>query len=205
MRETERRSWGEASLIRGSGPLWQEATRSRFLDGLAEGSLPESAFHGWLSQDYLFAKGLTTFQAIVLSKAPRDCHNRLISGLTALDSEMDWFERQSRQRGIELDAPPHPICRSYIDFLVRSAYGEPYPVLLAILFGVEVSYLGAWSALEAKGPYAEFIERWSNPAFVEYVSALGALAERYPHEGAQRAFDAVLQHERDFWKMTWES
>ncbi len=204
MQKTVKRSWDDSYLIRAAGALWQEATRSPFLDALAEGSLAENAFHCWLSQDYLFAKGLTTFQAILLSKAPRDCHKPLISGLIALDSEMDWFETHSRHRKIELDVLPHPTCRSYIDFLVRSAYGEPYPVLLAILFGVEVSYLAAWSGLEAKGPYAEFIERWSNPAFAEYVSALGALSARYPHEGAQRAFDSVLRHERDFWKMTWE-
>ncbi len=80
--------WAEASLIRGAGPLWQEATCSPFLNSLADGSLPAKAFQRWLSQDYLFAKGLTTFQAILVSKAPRDCHRPLISGLAALDGEM---------------------------------------------------------------------------------------------------------------------
>ncbi len=201
----ERHMWAEASLIRGAGPLWQEATRSPFLNSLADGSLPAKAFQRWLSQDYLFAKGLTTFQAILVSKAPRDCHRPLISGLAALDGEMEWFEAHARRLQIGLDVPPHPICRRYIDFLIQCGYGEPYPVLLAVLFGVEVSYLAAWSTLPREGPYAEFIERWSSAAFIDYVSALRVLAERYPHEEAQRVFDAVLRHERDFWKMAWES
>jgi len=77
-------------------------------------------------------------------------------------------------------------------------------VLLAILFGVENSYLAAWSALPPSGPYAEFIERWSSPDFAAYVAALGELVERQPHEAAQECFNRVLMHEREFWKMSWE-
>ena len=193
-----------AALIRNAGALWDEATRSPFLDAIAGGTLPQEAFRRWLSQDYLFAKGLTGYQAIVLAKAPRECHKPLISGLAALDSEMDWFEAHAERLQVKLDMAPHPTCRLYIDFLMRAAYTQPYPVLLAILFGVEVSYLAAWSALDPKGPYAEFIARWSSDAFAAYVASLRALAERYPHEAAQENFNTVLVHERDFWKMSWE-
>ena len=140
-----------AALIRNAGALWDEATRSPFLDAIAGGTLPQEAFRRWLSQDYLFAKGLTGYQAIVLAKAPRECHKPLISGLAALDSEMDWFEAHAERLQVKLDIAPHPTCRLYIDFLMRAAYTQPYPVLLAILFGVEVSYLAAWSALEHEG------------------------------------------------------
>ena len=61
---------------------------------------------------------------------------------------------------------------------------------------------GRLEALEPAGPYAEFIERWSSPAFADYVAALRGLAERYPHEAAQEFFNQVLQHERDFWQMS---
>ncbi|MBI3666255.1 MAG: TenA family transcriptional regulator [Acidobacteria bacterium] len=194
----------EVPLIREAGPLWEEATHSPFLDAAAAGSLPPEAFRRWLSQDYLFAKGLTAFQAIVLAKAPRECHRALISGLTALNTEMEWFEAHAARLALELEIPPHPVCRGYTDFLMRCAYTQPYPVLLVVLFGVEVSYLVAWSALEAKGAYAEFIERWSSAAFADYVATLRALAERYPHEAAQAHFNRVLEQERDFWRMAWE-
>ena len=106
MRKTVKSSWDDSNLIRQAGTLWQEATLSPFLDALAEGSLPENIFYRWLSQDFLFAKGLTTFQGILLSKAPRDCHKPLISGLSALDRKMDWFETHSRDRKIKLDELP---------------------------------------------------------------------------------------------------
>ena len=43
------------SLVRNAGPLWDEATRSPFLDALATGRLAADAFRRWLAQDYLFA------------------------------------------------------------------------------------------------------------------------------------------------------
>ncbi len=190
-------------LIRAAGELWEQATRSPFLEAAAAGTLPEEAFGRWLAQDYLFAKGLMAYQATVLAKAPRDCHHPLVSGLTALDGELSWFEAHAAGLGIELGGAPHPTCRAYIDFLLRAAASRPYPVLLAILFGVEVSYLAAWSALEASGPYAEFIARWSSEEFGEYVASLGTLAERYPHDDSQEQFNRTLEHERDFWRMVW--
>lgn len=194
----------DSDLIRNAGALWREATRSPFLDAVAAGTLPREALARWLSQDYLFAKTLLGFQAIVLAKARRDCHGTLIQGLVALDSELAWFEQHAARLEVDLEVKPHPVCQGYCDLLMRAAYSHPLGVLLAMLYGVEVSYLAAWSALEPQGPYAEFIERWSNPAFAAYVDSLRQLAERYPHEGAQAQFNRVLQAERDFWRMSWE-
>jgi thiaminase/transcriptional activator TenA len=73
-----------------------------------------------------------------------------------------------------------------------------------MLFGVEASYFAAWSAFAPAGLYAEFIARWSSVNFTAYVEALGGLANRYPHEGAQKCFNEVLAHEREFWQMSWQ-
>jgi formylaminopyrimidine deformylase / aminopyrimidine aminohydrolase len=191
-------------LVRNAGPLWDEATRSPFLDALAAGTLPEDALRRWLAQDYLFAKDLVAFQAILLAKAPRDCHQPLIEGLAALDKELGWFESHATRLHVDLDIAPQATCRSYTDFLIRYAYTRQYPVLLSMLLGVEASYLAAWSALPPSGPYAEFILRWSSADFAAYVVLLGALADRHPHEAAQEHFNEVLVHEREFWRMSWE-
>ena len=192
------------ALIRTAGPLWEEATHARFLDALAAGSLAEDAFRRWLAQDYLFTKGLLPFQAVSLSKAPRDCHNPLIGGLVSIDKEMAWFESHAARLKVDLDIARHATCQRYTDFLTRCAYTEPYPVLLAILFAVEASYLDAWSALQAAGASAEFIERWSSPDFARYVTVLGGLTVRHSHPLAQEYFNEVLVHERAFWMMAWE-
>jgi len=139
-----------------------------------------------------------------VSKTPRPAQQVLISGLSTLDVEMDWFEKHAGERQLDLNAPTHPTCRRYTDYFIASAYSQPFEVLLAITYGVEVSYLCAWSALEASGPYAEFIERWSNAQFVDYVGQLLNSCRRHPHDGQQRAFNEVLGHEREFWQMTWQ-
>ncbi|UUZ63803.1 hypothetical protein LP414_33470 [Polaromonas sp. P1(28)-13] len=41
------------------------------------------------------------------------------------------------------------VCRRYGDFLIQAAYSDPYPVLLAMLFGVEASYLEPAAAQRA--------------------------------------------------------
>ena len=194
----------ESSLIAAAGDLWPQATRAAFLDAIAEGQLPEEAFRRWLAQDYLFAKGLTSFQAVAAAKTPRGSQSLLIQGLVAMDHEMDWFEANAAKMRIDLSVEPHRVCRRYVDYLIAASYAQQFEVLLAILFGVEASYPVAWSRLKPEGPYAQFIERWSSQHFVEYVQGLRDLAERHPHPRQQDDFNEVLRHERDFWSMTWE-
>jgi thiaminase/transcriptional activator TenA len=194
----------DSVLVQGAGGLWQQATTAKFLDAISDGTLPKEAFNRWLVQDYHFADGLTVFQALAVAKAPRQFRRPLVAGLNALEAELEWFEAQARVRGLDLGAPMNEVCRRYTNFLVRVAYSEPVPVLLATLFGVEASYLAAWSSLEPTGPYAEFIERWSNAGFQEYVKSLRVLTESNLHAENQRHFNEVLVHERDFWRMTRE-
>src|SRR5262249_47873112 len=171
----------------------------------ARAPLPGGASHRGPAQDYFFAKDLPAFQAIPLPKAPRACHRALVGGLGALDQELEWFESHAGRLHVDLDVPPHPTCRRYTDFLLRCGYTEVYPVLIAMLFGVEASYLAAWGAFAPVGPYAEFIARWSSADFAAYLETLGGLADRHPHEAAQRYFNEVLVHEREFWKMPWQA
>ena len=194
----------QSRLILGSGSLWDLATCARFLDAVGDGTVPDEAFRRWLVQDYLFVCGFADFAALTASKTPRPGQRVVISGLAALNDELDWFEEHARSRGLDLGVDPLPVCRRYVDFLIASAYRHSSPVLLAIFYAVEVAYTVAWGRLAPTGPYAEFIERWTNPQFQEYVAALMGLAERETHPDQQAAFNEVLRHEHDFWRMTWE-
>ena len=147
------REFEESPLVVGAGGLWREATEAEFLSAIHDGNLPREAFQRWLVQDYSFAKGLATFQAIAVAKTPRSAQKVLIGGLSALDAELEWLEQNAQRQALDLDAALHPTCRRYIDCLIASAYTQPFEVLLAVLYGVEASYLCAWSSLEASGPY----------------------------------------------------
>jgi len=193
-----------SALAVGAGERWKRGTRARFLDAVGGGTLPEESFSRWLAQDHRFVEGLVRFVALTVARAPGGARSVLVRGLGALDAELDWFAAHARERGLDLDVPPHPICRRYTDFLIAAAYSRPPEVLLAILYGVEAAYAVAWGRLEPAGPYAEFIERWTHPDFRVYVDELRILADTHPHPGQQDHFDRVLRHEEAFWRMTWE-
>jgi thiaminase/transcriptional activator TenA len=196
--------FGSSRLALGAGDLWEAATRASFLDAIGDGTLPQEAFDRWLVQDYIFVRGFTSFVALTAAKAPRPEQSLVIGGLSALDEELAWFERQADERGLDLSAEPHPVCWRYMDYLIEAGYAQSFEVLLAIFYGVEVAYTVAWSRLESTGPYADFIDRWTNPAFVEYVKKLREAAESHAHPGQQEEFNRVMGHEREFWRMTWE-
>ena len=198
------REFTESRLASGAGELWEQGTRAAFLDAVGDGSLPEDAFDRWLVQDYLFVKGFTDFAALTAAKTPRPAQSVLIAGLSGLDDELDWFEAHAWARSLDRGVELHPACQRYVDFLISAAYSEPFPVLLAIFYGVEVAYTVAWGRLEARGPYAEFIERWTHEDFKAYVRYLLRLADEHPHPEQQARFNEVMRHERDFWRMTWE-
>ncbi len=195
----------ESRLALGSGELWDLGTYAEFLDAIGDGSLPEDAFHRWLVQDYLFVKGFAAFASLTVAKTPRPAQSLLIAGLSALDDELDWFEAYAEAKSLDLGAEFHPACQRYVDFLIAAGFSQPFQVLLAILYGVEVAYTVAWGRLEAQGPYAEFISRWTHEDFQTYVRALLRIADEHLHPGQQEMFDQVMRHERDFWQMTWES
>lgn len=197
-------TFDESRLARGAGRLWEEGTRASFLDAVGKGSLPEEAFSRWLVQDYLFVRDLARFVAHTAAATPRPAQSVVIAGLSALDDELGWFEDHSARRGLALDVPAHTTCRRYTDFLLAAAYTRPFEVLLAILYGVEVAYTVAWGRLEAEGPYAEFIDRWTHAGFQAYVHKLREIADEHHHPGQQEAFNEVMRHEREFWRMTWE-
>ena len=96
-------------LVAGAGTLWPEATRAEFLWAIRDSSLPREVFNQWLVQDYLFAQGATSFLAIAVAKTPRPAQKVLLSGLTALDKELGWFEENAQKRALDLKAssPPH--------------------------------------------------------------------------------------------------
>jgi formylaminopyrimidine deformylase / aminopyrimidine aminohydrolase len=56
-----------------------------------------------------------SYQATLLTKAPRDAHNALVAGLAALDSELAWFEGHASRLQVDLAVTPHPVCRRYAD------------------------------------------------------------------------------------------
>jgi len=191
----------DSNLIRQAGQLWERATHSPFLEGIRDGTLPKEAFHRWLIQDYHFVKAFLRFLGALLLRSDRPQQPLLVEGIVALDHELAWFEKQVQARGLDLKSPVHPFCQRYNDFMLRAVHEESLSGLYAMLYSLEACYLAAWSSLKPEGPYQEFVERWSDPRFRDYVIKLRSLAENQTDAPSQGLVDQCLRYEEDFWTM----
>ncbi|MDR7417013.1 MAG: TenA family transcriptional regulator [Armatimonadota bacterium] len=198
-------------LVGALAERWQRATRHPFLAVVRDGTLPPQAFATWLVQDYHFVRGLLPFQARLLALAPRRDQKVLARGTLSLVEELGWFEDQAARRHLDLQAPVHPVCRNYVNFLWALSFG-PYAAQLVALWALERIYFEAWShAKPGVEPYREFVERWTHPGFEEYVGELEAAADRAlaeatekEREAARGALGETVEHEIRFWELSWE-
>jgi thiaminase/transcriptional activator TenA len=141
---------------------------------------------------------LLTFQARLLARAPRAAQSVLAGGCSALVAELDWFEVQATQRGIDLKQDPLHQTVAYRALLQRLD-AEGFDAAVTALWVLERVYLLAWSAAASpSSPFTEFVEHWTAPAFAEYVDKLGELADV---SGRDQLVGAVLSHEIAFWDM----
>lgn len=181
---------------------WRNATHHPFLEAIRDGSLPQAAFRTWLQQDYLFVADLLHFQARLLSLAPRAGQRALTAGLTALESELGWFENQAEPLQLRLDVKRHAVTEAYRQRLL--SYADDLVSGITALWTGERAYLESWSGVAPGAPaYREFVEHWTHPDFGAYVRDLETLVDA---SGADReAFLAICGLERDFWEMAWNS
>ncbi|MGP4058406.1 TenA family transcriptional regulator [Mycobacterium sp. 4D054] len=178
--------------------LWATATRHRFLADVREGTITDADFDRWLVQDAVFVADLLTFQARLLARAPRPAQTTLAGGCAALVSELDWFDWQAAQRGIDTDQPALPATLKYRELLQRLDTA-PYEAAITALWVIEKVYLLAWAtAASDSSPYREFVEHWTAPGFADYVRALEGLATPAGHDDV---IAEVLSHEVAFWDM----
>lgn len=197
-----------AQLLTKHADAWYSATHHTFLEKVKDGTLPEEAFSTWLGQDYYFASSLIDSQCLMLLYSPRSDQSLLIGGLFALESELSWFEENATIFNIDLTLPVLPTARKYKDFLLALQY-KPYVVQITSLWALELAYFDSWStALPGEPKYKEFIDRWTNDAFKEYVDGLESAvdnalstASKKERALAEVYFLWVVQYEKDFWDM----
>jgi thiaminase/transcriptional activator TenA len=201
---------GPDQLVSRHAGAWSAATRHPFLDGVRDGSLPDTAFRAWLCQDHLFVADLLAFQARLLAVAPRVDQRLLAGGLVALEAELSWFEAEAAANGWPLVGPRHPTTEAYRSHLELLLTGR-YAAALTALWALERAYLEGWSgARPGAASYAKYVAHWTNAEFAAYVARLEAAAGAALDSGGveaaecERAFLLTAGLERDFWAMAWK-
>ena len=188
-----------SKLLQRHAQAWRGATDHPFLDGVRDGDLPEGAFAAWLQQDHLFVSDLLGFQARLLAGAPRSAQKVLAAGLVALEAELTWFEENAVRDRLVLGATRRFATEAYRTELDR-LLTEPFEVGITGLWALELAYLEAWRAAAPGAPeYREYVEHWTVPEFVDYVTSLEVHLS--DSAAAEAAWLRIVHLERAFWDM----
>ncbi|KAI9216850.1 hypothetical protein BC828DRAFT_392599 [Blastocladiella britannica] len=220
---------------------WADLPKHAFLERMRAGTLDPAAFTRWLAQDYLFVVDFTKLMAHLFSLAPRRDHAMLLAGFGAIADELQWFESHLTSRGHPLPSPTHTslattpgalnpaalpgdACVAFCNWMVArndaastaADVRSAYRMLLVAFWAMEHAYNIAWGSLKhqsgVSAAYAEYVDRWTNPAFSAYVDDLRAAVDREFAEAgvtpgsdewvaAHQVVADVVRLERDFWSM----
>lgn len=190
---------------------WHEATVHPFLTQCKTGEIQPHQFNTWLVQDYLFVVEFTRMASRMLAIAPVEHFDTLLSGLSAIKNELNWFRDKAAERQLDLTALPQTTCIGYCDFM-KGLGAYPYAVQATAFWAIEAAYNQGWQLPGAMpAPYTEFADRWGNPGFTDYVTVLAQqadealrLASNDVHQQAEQVFMDVAQWEQKFWQMAFE-
>jgi len=200
------------NLLSAHPDAWYAATIHPFLTQCQEGSIRPAQFNTWLVQDYRFVTEFTRFLARTLAAAPDQDLDILLSGLQALQDELNWFREKAAERSLNLNTPRQLTCQIYCEFM-GSLVNSPYAVQATALWAIEYAYNQGWQ-LPGKmpAPYNEFADRWGNPGFTDYVKLLAqqadaalAIAPAPVQHAAEDVFLRVATLEQDFWQMAYSA
>lgn len=169
---------------------WDAATRHRFTDALAAGTLPHARMAGYLVQDYRFIDGFVRLLASAVARAPSLAEAvpsaQFLGVITG--PENTYFLRSFEALGIEdpTRAPTLAVTRDFQDLMRDAAASGRYEQMLAVLTVAE------WSYLDWATPHADRV-----PDLPFYLGEWIAL-----HCGP--GFAAVVEHLRQQFDTAWQ-
>lgn len=205
---------------------WRAYSHHPFIAGIADGSLPESAFRYYLIQDYLFLIQFARAYALAAYKADNVKDMRAsaatLSGI--LDAELGLHVRYCAAWGLteaEMAAAPEDVANiAYTRFVLDCGHAGDALDLHVALSPCVVGYgeigrrLGADPATKREGnPYASWIEVYEG---AEYQAMAAAAAAHLDRLAARRGvetrfpdlaalFARATRLEIGFWEMGWRA
>src|SRR5437016_4999077 len=106
---------------------------------LASGTLSEARFKHYITQDAHYLIGFGRALTLAAAKAPNPDRvvqfARSAEGAIVVERALhgSFFRQYGISAGVFARTPLSPACHHYVAFLLATAYGEPYEVLLGAL------------------------------------------------------------------------
>ena len=203
---------------------WLAYVGHPFTAGLADGTLPETAFRHYLVQDYLFLVEFARAYALAVYKSPQLADMReAASGLSAiLDVEMKLHVKLCAGWGLsprDLEqAPPASEMLAYTRYVLDTGMRGDLLALQVALAPCVIGYAEIGTrlaarpgALAAVNPYRVWIEEYSGAPYQQVAAKaqaqLDRLADLYATPAREAELAAIFKEatllEADFWEMGW--
>ena len=208
-------------LVQESLPVWEQCLHSEFLERLADGTLDEACFKGYIVEDSLYLREYAKVFAWGMTKAADMQTIRTYYSLLSFVNENEDVERLRclRQFGLTDEGiqslPLRPENRAYVDYMIDTArnsegaaecmmaclpcmlsYSWIFQKLLKEHPAVQDAPYGALVADYAGRDYEEACRDWA--AFAEKTCE-GLSPERLAR--CREIFHACSVYELDFWAM----
>ncbi|MFN8680878.1 thiaminase II [Paracoccus sp. P2] len=184
-------------------PDWDAYTRHPFVEGLRDGTLPQSRFLTYLVQDYLFLQNFSRAWALAVVKAGDLDEMRACSATvhTLLDHEMGLHVQTCARTGmgpeVLANAQEAVTNIAYTRYVLESGYSGDFLDLLAALMPCVLGYGEIGLRLQAEAapdtPYREWIDTYAG---AEYQAACISAGELLDNALRKRLGDTPRQSPR---------
>ena len=197
------------TLWTANGDLAASALGHPFLRGIADGSLPEAMFAGYVAQDAFFLEAFARGYALGVARSPdRGGLEAFVDLLQGVREELRLHAGYAARLGIDLAAVvPAAATLAYTDFLLATAALGDVGVLCAAMTPCMRLYahLGAAVAGGAADRYREWVDAYSAPEFERLAATLEGLLDRYAGDtaGVRDAYRRAMRLEVAFFDAAW--
>jgi thiaminase/transcriptional activator TenA len=184
-----------------------------FVRGLADGTLDRDVFRRYVAQDAFFLRAFLRAYALAAAKSENWNQARLFHELMGgVVEELKLHESYAAKLGIDLEAvKPYSVTSVYTDFLLRVAWQDSIPEIIAamspclrlyVFLGTELS-----ASLRPQHPYQEWITTYSSEEFTESCSRLESLLDEVAldTDAIRYAYRYAMQCELNFFSAPMEN
>jgi len=192
--------WNDERVVE----LAQACLTNGFVAGMAKGTLPKKRFAGYVAQDKFFLEAFAKAYTLALTKLPREDATGAREFADLVRGVMDELKLHAgyaAKWGVDMSTVvPVAATQAYVDFLNDVANTKDVVACAAAMVPCMRLYSFLGESLVAQrgtaGPYAEWIDTYSDPGFGELATTLEALLDRYASRlegGYEKRMDEIRQ------------
>lgn len=211
------------TLMASVSDIWPEYNNHPFVRGIETGTLDPQKFRRYIIQDYLYLNEYAKVFALGIAKAKSLETMRLFSSVidAIANVEMNVHKGYMAKFGVtqeELDsAVREPANLSYTSYMLRVAYEEGEPEILAAILSCALSYEDIAREIVRRNPNAvnhELYGSWVSTYSGEEYCGLNGVLVSFLEKSAENYTDSQMKHlaeifrecslyEMGFWNMGW--